>query len=252
MTKINADLHGKVALVTGASSGLGAHFATVLAKAGAKVFIGARRIEALAALAQDINDAGGRAEAISLDVTNPASIESISDAVSQVDILVNNAGITRESAMLDMSEDDWDAVVDTNAKGVFLMTQAVARAMKARGTGGSIINIGSILGIRQGGMVSTYAASKAAALQLTKVSALELARYGIRVNAIAPGYFKTEMNAEFFESSAGQAMVKRISMRRLGNLDDLDGPLLLLASDSSQYMTGSVIEVDGGHLLSTL
>ena len=252
MTKINADLHGKVALVTGASSGLGAHFATVLAKAGAKVFIGARRIEALAALAQDINDAGGQAEAISLDVTSPASIEAISDAVSQVDILVNNAGITRESAMLDMSEDDWDAVVDTNAKGVFLMTQAVARAMKARGTGGSIINIGSILGIRQGGMVSTYAASKAAALQLTKVSALELARYGIRVNAIAPGYFNTEMNAEFFESSAGQAMVKRISMRRLGNLDDLDGPLLLLASDSSQYMTGSVIEVDGGHLLSTL
>ena len=245
------DLSGKTALVTGAS-GLGAHFAKVLARAGANVIVGARRADALAALAAEITAEGGRCHTVSLDVTSVASIAAIADDISDVDILVNNAGIAREGALLDLSEDDWDAVLDTNAKGIFLMTKAVARAMRARGAGGSIINIASILGLRQGGAVASYATSKAAAIQLTKVSALELARFGIRVNAIAPGYVATDINADFFRSEAGKAMIKRIPQRRLGELSDLDGPLLLLASSSSAYMTGSVIEVDGGHLVSTL
>lgn len=249
---ISANLIGKTALVTGASSGLGKHFAQVLAKAGAKVVLAARRTDALAALTRMITDEGGKAEAIALDVTNTRSIQENSSILATADILVNNAGITRECLIVDMTESDWDDVMDTNAKGMFLMTQAVARSMKARGGGGSIINIASILGLRQGGMVSSYAASKAAAIQLTKVSALELARFGIRVNAIAPGYIRTPLNSEFFESDAGRTMIRRIPQRRLGELQDLDGPLLLLASDSSAFMTGSVIEVDGGHLVSTL
>jgi NAD(P)-dependent dehydrogenase (short-subunit alcohol dehydrogenase family) len=248
--RIEVDLSGKTALVTGAS-GLGAHFAKVLAKAGAAVIVGARRVEALALLAKEIAEEGGQCRTISLDVTSVASIAAAADVIANVDILINNAGIAREGHLLDLSEDDWDAVMDPNAKGLFLMTQAIARAMKARGTGGSIINIASILGLRQGGMVASYAASKAAAIQLTKVSALELAPFGIRVNAIAPGYFATDINADFFNSNAGAAMIKRMPQRRLGKLDDLDGPLLLLASSSSAYMTGSVIEVDGGHLVST-
>lgn len=249
--RIKVNLSGKTALVTGAS-GLGAHFAKVLAKAGANVIVGARRPEALSALTAEIAAGGGQCHTVSLDVTSADSIAAISDAIAEVDILVNNAGIAREAQFLELSEDDWDAVLDTNAKGMFLMTQAVARAIRARGCGGSIINIASILGLRQGGMVASYAASKAAAIQLTKVSALELARFGIRVNAIAPGYVATDINAEFFGSDAGKAMIRRIPQRRLGDLDDLDGPLLLLASASSSYMTGSVIEVDGGHLVSTL
>jgi len=249
--RIEANLAGQTALVTGAT-GLGAHFAKVLAKAGASVIVGARRATTLAQLEAEILADGGQCSTISLDVTSADSVAAAADAVSNVDILVNNAGIARERSLLDMSEEDWDAVVDTNAKGIFLMTQLIGRAMIARGAHGSIINIASILGLRQGAMVSSYATSKAAAIQLTKVSALELARYGIRVNAIAPGYFGTDMNVEFFNSEAGAAAIKRIPQRRLGDLKDLDGPLLLLASQSSAFMTGSVIEVDGGHMVSTL
>lgn len=244
------NLEGKVALVTGASSGLGAHFAHVLAAAGAEVIVAARRVDALDRLAALIRDGGGRCSAVSLDVASPQSIAALD--LDRVDVLINNAGIVREAALLDLSEDDWDAVVDTNAKGLFLMTQAAARAMKARRTGGSIVNVASILGLRQGGGVATYAASKAAVIQLTKVAALELARFGIRVNALAPGYVATEINAGFWEGDAGKAMLRRIPQRRLGQLADLDGPLLLLASDAGAYMTGSVIAVDGGHLVSTL
>jgi NAD(P)-dependent dehydrogenase (short-subunit alcohol dehydrogenase family) len=249
---VEINLSGKTALVTGASSGLGAHFAKVLARAGAHVLLAARRSDSLAALADEIVAAGGVAEAITLDVSSAQSISCNAEFFDQVDILVNNAGVTREALILDMSEEDWDAVMDTNAKGIFLMTQAVARAMKARQVGGSIVNIASILGLRQGGMVSSYASSKAAAIQFTKVAALELARFGIRVNAIAPGYIRTDLNSEFFASDAGRTLIKRIPQRRLGELEDLDGALLLLASDASSFMTGSVIEVDGGHLVSSL
>ncbi|MGE4430379.1 MAG: SDR family NAD(P)-dependent oxidoreductase [Sphingobium sp.] len=245
-------LEGRTALVTGASGGLGAHFARVLADAGAHVVIGARRLESMRQVADAIRSAGGTCDAVSLDVTSAQSIASIAATIDRVDILVNNAGIVREGAALDQSEADWDAVIDTNLKGMFLMSQAVANAMRRRASGGSIINIASILGLRQAGAVLPYAVSKSGAIQMTKSLALELARFDIRVNAIAPGYVATDINGDFWDSAAGQAMMKRIPQRRLGKLEDLDGPLLLLASDLSAYMTGSVIEVDGGHLVSSL
>jgi NAD(P)-dependent dehydrogenase (short-subunit alcohol dehydrogenase family) len=245
-------LAGKVAFVTGASGGLGAHFAKTLAAAGAEVIIGARRPEAMSEVAQAILAEGGRCRTVALDVVDPASIAALSAVLPDVDILVNNAGIVRDAAALDQSEADWDNVIDTNLKGMFLMSQAVGRAMRARGRGGSIINIASVLGLRQAGGVLPYAVSKAGAIQLTKSLGLEWARYGIRVNALAPGYLETELNSDFWLSDAGKAMIRRIPQRRLGSLQDLDGPLLLLASDLSAYMTGSVIEVDGGHLVSTL
>lgn len=244
-------LDDKVALVTGASAGLGAHFATVLAGAGAEVVLAARRPDALAAVAERIRADGGKCETITLDVTDGASITAAAPALARADILINNAGVVRDAPALDQSEADWDTVIDTNLKGIFLMSQAAGRAMRARG-GGSIINIASILGLRQAGGVLPYAVSKSGTIQMTKTLALELARFGIRVNALAPGYLETELNAGFWETEAGKAMIKRIPQRRLGQLADLDGPLLLLASDLSRYMTGAVIEVDGGHLVSTL
>ncbi|MET0376794.1 MAG: SDR family oxidoreductase [Rhizorhabdus sp.] len=245
-------LKGKTAFVTGASGGLGAHFAEVLARAGAEVIVGARREAVLADVAGRIRAAGGACVTATLDVSSADSIAAIEPLLSRVDILVNNAGIAIDKPFLDQSEADWDAVVDTNAKGMFLLTQAAARAMRARGVGGSIINIASILGLRQSGRVASYAASKAAAVQLTKVAALELARFGIRVNAICPGYIATDINADLWETEAGKAMLQRIPQRRIGKASELDGPLLLLASDASSYMTGSVIVADGGHLVSSL
>lgn len=245
-------LAGKVALVTGASGGLGAHFAKTLAAAGASVLIGARRPEALMEVSEAIIAAGGRCRAFALDVSDSASIASQYALLSEVDILVNNAGVVRDAAVLDQTEADWDCVIDTNLKGMFLMSKAVAGAMKERGKSGAIINITSILGLRQAGGVLPYAVSKSGAIQMTKSLALELARYGIRVNALAPGYLETELNSKFWSSDAGKAMIRRIPQRRLGALQDLDGPLLLLASDRSAYMTGSIIEVDGGHLVSAL
>lgn len=245
-------LFGRTALVTGASSGLGAHFAKVLAAAGGNVILAARREAQLAEVARHIRDAGGSCETVFLDVTSQASIDALGAHLPAIDILVNNAGLVREAAALDQSEEDWDVVVDTNLKGMFLLSRAVGRAMRDRGRGGSIINIASILGLRQGGGVLPYTVSKAGAIQLTKTMALELAKFGIRVNALAPGYLDTDLNGDFWDTDAGKAMLRRIPQRRLGQLADLDGPLLLLASDASAYMTGSVITVDGGHLVSTL
>ena len=245
-------LTGRTALVTGASGGLGAHFAAVLAAAGAHVILAARRQEQLASVAEAIRASGGDCSTVFLDVSSAATIEALGEVLPRVDILVNNAGVVHDAPALDQSEADWDNVIDTNLKGMFLLAGAVGRAMRARGTGGSIINIASILGLRQAGNVLPYAVSKAGVIQLTKQLGLELARFGIRVNALAPGYLETELNSSFWQSDAGKAMLRRIPQRRLGRLEDLDGPLLLLASDASAYMTGSVITVDGGHLVSTL
>ena len=245
------DLSGKTVLVTGASSGLGIHFARVLAIAGAEVILAARRLDRLEAEAAQIRAEGGRASAMQLDVADKASVARLAEAALRVDVLINNAGVVHEAAALDQSEADWDAVLATNLKGMFLVAQAVGRTMRRQG-GGSIVNIASILGLRQAGGVLPYAVSKAGAIQLTKSLALEWARFGIRVNALAPGYLETELNQEFWGSEAGQAMIRRIPQRRLGALQELDGPLLLLASDASSYMTGSVLAVDGGHLVSSL
>lgn len=249
------NLAGRHALVTGASSGLGRHFAGTLARAGARVSLAGRRAEALADTLAAVEAAGGQAQAVVMDVTERASvttsIAASEERFGRLDILVNNAGIAAPAAALDLDEADWDAVLDTNLKGVFLAAQEAGRRMAATG-GGSIVNIASILGLRVTGGVSAYAASKAGVIQLTKSLALEWARHGVRVNALAPGYVETEMNAAFFASAAGTAMIKRVPQRRLGQARELDGALLLLASDAGSYMTGSVVAVDGGHLVSGL
>ncbi|HSW23090.1 MAG TPA: SDR family oxidoreductase [Burkholderiaceae bacterium] len=193
----------------------------------------------------------GAVHCLALDVTDAASRAALVAAAGPIDILVNNAGVVRETAALSHTEDDWDAVVDTNLKGLFFLAQALAPGMRERG-GGSIINIASILGLRQAGGVVSYAVSKAGVIQLTKTLALEWARHGIRVNALAPGYIETELNRDLWQTEPGLALIKRIPQRRLGQMSDLDGPLLLLASDASRYMTGSVLAVDGGHLVNTL
>jgi NAD(P)-dependent dehydrogenase (short-subunit alcohol dehydrogenase family) len=244
------ELAGKRALVTGASSGLGAHFATLLATCGAEVFVAARRTAALEALTATLRERGCKIAPVLLDVNSAASRSAMAEAVGAVDILVNNAGVVTEGPALKQSEADWDAVIDTNLKGMFFVAQALAPAMKERGA--TIINVASILGLRQASSVLPYAVSKAGVIQLTKTLALEWARFAIRVNALAPGYIETELNQEFWKTPAGEALVKRIPQRKLGRMEDLDGPLLLLASDASRYMTGSVLTVDGGHLVSNL
>jgi NAD(P)-dependent dehydrogenase (short-subunit alcohol dehydrogenase family) len=250
------DLTGRAALVTGASSGLGRHFALTLARAGARLALAARRVDRLEKVRQEIACMGGEAVAVSLDVTDAASVvAAIGEAARQlgpIRVLVNNAGVAVTKGVLEASEADWDRVIDTNLKGAWLVAQGVARHMAEHGQGGSIVNIGSITGLRIAGQVAAYAASKAALLHLTRAMALELARHGIRVNALAPGYIETELNQAFFASEAGKALVKRIPQRRLGRPDELDGPLLLLASDAGSYMTGSVVAIDGGHLVSSL
>lgn len=249
-------IEGSHVLVTGGSSGLGRFFAALLAARGARVTVAARRAEALAKTVGDIGNAGGHAQSVVMDVTVATSIESALDAAEAhfgpVEIVVNNAGVTATRPALQQDEADWDKVIDTNLKGVWLVAQAVGRRMVAHKVKGSIVNVASILGLRVASSVAPYAVSKAGVIQMTKALALEWARYGIRVNALAPGYFETELNDDFFQESAGQALIKRIPQRRLGELRELEGPLLLLASQAGSYMTGSILVADGGHVVSTL
>ena len=249
-------LDGRHVLVTGASSGLGRHFARRLAGAGARVTLAARREQALAASVAAIRADDGQAAYVVMDVTDANSIERALDRAEEgfgpVAALINNAGVTETRAALEIDESGWSHVVDTNLKGAWLTAQRTARRMVRHQVAGSVVNIASILGIRVAGGVAAYAISKAGVIQMTKVLALEWARHKIRVNAIAPGYIETEINADFFASPPGQALIKRIPQRRLGEAGELDGALLLLASDASSYMTGSVIAVDGGHLVSSL
>jgi NAD(P)-dependent dehydrogenase (short-subunit alcohol dehydrogenase family) len=246
-------LAGRVALVTGASGGLGRHFARALHGAGAAVALAARRPESVAA---DASALGDQAMAVALDVTDAASIAAALDAVERrfgpCDLLVNNAGIAATRPFLDQTEADWDQVMDVDLRGAFVMAQAAARRMVAAGKGGAIVNIASIGGVRIIPGVAAYTAAKAGLLQLTRQMGVELARHRIRVNAIAPGYIETDINRDFFASEAGQAMVRRIPQRRLGTPGDLTGPLLLLASEAGAHMTGSVVTVDGGHSVNAL
>jgi NAD(P)-dependent dehydrogenase (short-subunit alcohol dehydrogenase family) len=249
-------LEGKCALVTGAFGGLGRHFALTLSQAGARVGLVGRRVQAGEALAAEIRAAGGQCCVHAMDVTDPpsvqAAVESVAQARGPVDVLVNNAGVAVTKAFLDLSEADWNDVVEVNLNGAWRVAQCVARHMRDTKRGGSIVNIASITGLRVAGGISAYVASKAGLIQLTQAMALELARHNIRVNALAPGYIETDINRDFFTSEAGQALIKRIPQRRIGKAEELDGPLLLLASDASSYMTGSVVVADGGHLVSSL
>ena len=249
-------LKGRRALVTGASSGLGKHFAGTLAEAGATVIVAARSVDKLADTVAEIESAGGRAWALRLDVTDLASVKAGFDEIEAeggvADVIVNNAGVAVSRPLLEQTEADWDGVLDTNLKGAWLVAQEGARRLVAAKRGGAIVNIASITGERVAGAVAPYCASKAGVMHLTRAMALELARHGVRVNALAPGYVQTELNRDFLASEAGEKLRARIPQRRFGRADELDGPLLLLASDAGAYLTGSVVFADGGHLVSSL
>jgi len=249
-------LEGRVALVTGASSGLGRHFAHTLAAAGCVVGLAARRAGHLATLADEIAAEGGRAIPLTMDVTDAASVEAslatLTERAGVPTILVNNAGIGISGRFLDADDGDTHDTFSTNQMAAWRVAQRFCRGMVAAGGGGSVINIASITGERPVGGAAAYSISKAAIISMTKVMAQDLARHGIRVNALAPGYFSTDMNRDVLASEVGQTMLRRSPMRRAGQMEELEGPLLLLASDRGSFMTGAIVPVDGGHLVSPL
>jgi len=251
-------LDGKTVAITGASSGLGHHFAGVLASAGASVVLGARRRNKIDARVDELRAAGARALGVALDVRDAASLAAFLDAgwneFGSLDVLVNNAGVepgAKTYATID--EQDWDTVLDTNLKGAWLGSKLYTERVVARGqSGGNIVNIASITAFRTIKGQFPYAVSKAGLVKATEVMALEAARFGIRVNALAPGYILTDVSRLLLESPRASAFEQRIPQRRYGQFEDLDGPLLLLASDASAYMTGSTVVVDGGHVCAEL
>jgi len=247
------DLHGKVALVTGASSGLGARFAEVLAERGAAVVLLARRADRLDALKGQIENSGGKAIAVEADVRDRAAMRAAFAAAEQafgtVTILVNNAGVVSSGRAVELAEDEWRRILSTNLDAVFFCAQEAARRMLAAGTGGAIVNIASVLGFGVDKGVIAYATAKAGVIQLTKALALELAFKGIRVNAIAPGWIVTELNRDYLQSERGAALKREIPIGRFGEERDLDGPLLLLVSDAGRFVTGATIVADGGQMI---
>ena len=249
---MNTDLfsiQGRVALVTGASSGIGCALAQGLAKAGAQVVVVARRADRLQDLVAEIEQSGGKAVAAQADVTDIASIERAFDTAEQafgtVDVIISNAGVTDARNFLQIDPESRDFVFDTNLRGVWNVGQVGARRLVAAGQGGSIINIASVLGLGVQPGLASYCSSKGAVIQLTRSMAVDLIKHNIRVNAIAPGWFKTELNDAFFESPAGLERISQIPARRLGKLEELVGPVIMLASDAGAFMNGSVVVVDG-------
>lgn len=249
------DMTGKLALITGGGTGLGRQFALTLADAGAAVILAARRVEPLRAVAAEISGAGGEAHCLALDVTDHDAVQSAFEAIDRigvVDVVVNNAGTAGPGSLLDMTEETWDRLLDVNVKGAWRVARAAVKVMIGHERRGSIVNVASALGLVVQKGTANYPASKAALLHLTKSMAVEWARYGVRVNALAPGYFRTDLSDGYLSSDRGTAMVQRMPMRRLGETAELSGALLLLASDASTYMTGSIISVDGGLALPTV
>jgi NAD(P)-dependent dehydrogenase (short-subunit alcohol dehydrogenase family) len=250
------NLKSRVAMVTGAGSGLGRQFALVLAEAGAEVALCGRRLAPLQETAALIKSNDGRSICVTMDVADEASVklalEQIHKAAGTPDILINNAGVNRPTFATELSAEDWDAIIDTNLKGCFIVSRAVARHLIEAGRGGSIVNVASVLGLRAQKATQAYMASKAGLIHLTRGLALEWSQYGIRVNALAPGYFRTDISSEFLDSPPGQKLMSHAPQKRPGNLDELSGPLMLLATDAGSYMTGSVLIVDGGLATSSL
>ena len=244
------DLSGKHVFLTGASSGLGRHFARTLASAGARVAMAARSVEKMSALADDIRAAGGLCDVYALDVRDREAIRATvaaAEAVAPIDALVNNAGIARPRAPEKLGDAEWDEVYETNLRGPWVLAQAVIKARLVDGRPCSIINIASVLGIRAIGHLAPYSAAKAGLINLGRDLCVDLAAKGIRVNALAPGYFITEMNDEWLQSPAGDRLRQRIPAKRFGQPAELDGALVFLASDASRFMNGNVITIDGGH-----
>lgn len=249
-------LKSRVALVTGAGAGLGRHFASVLARAGALVVLAGRRLEKVRAAQEEIERAGGRACSVALDVCDERSVvDALSEVERQVgivDVLINNAGTNAPRAAIDVPMSDWDTIVDTNLRGCFLVARETAKRLIHAGRPGSIINVASVLGVRTQKGLSPYMASKAGLVHLTRGLALEWARYHVRVNALLPGYFRTDLTEEFLATEPAAALMRNIPQRRIGELEELTGPLLLLASDASSFMTGSTLVADGGQAVGSM
>lgn len=250
------DMHGKVALVTGASSGFGAYFAKLMATQGARVVVAARRIDRLKQLVNGIQVEGGDAIAVAVDVTDGASVKSVFDQAEEhfgtVTVVSNNAGVADPKLACEIDEASWDRIMDTNLKGVWRVATEAGRRMMAAGVSGSIVNTASILGQRVSIAQSSYGASKAAVIHLTRSLALEWARKNIRVNALCPGYFPTEMTEGYFATPAGGTYIAAMPAQRMGRMEELAAPFLLLASDAGSYVNGVALPVDGAHSLGNL